>query len=60
MKLKLKYAGDRLFILVGQEGQSACVIQGVESRDGLCAMQVSSLVWGDQSRERLSAMQVYS
>ena len=34
------YLGERLFVLVGQEGQSACVIQGVESRDGLCAMQV--------------------
>jgi len=29
--------GDILYILVGQEGESACVINGVEIREGLCS-----------------------
>jgi len=43
-------SGDRLFVLVGQEGQSACVIQGVESRDGLCAMQVLEYKQGQRGK----------
>ena len=33
--------GDTLYILVGQEGESACVIDGVETREGLCSQMVS-------------------
>ena len=34
------HAGDTLFILVGLEGESACVIDGVETREGLCSQMV--------------------
>ena len=33
--------GEVLYILVGQEGESACVIEGVETREGLCSQMVS-------------------
>ena len=36
--------GDVLYILVGQEGESACVIEGVETREGLCSQMVSGIV----------------
>merc|ERR1719447_965655 len=31
------HKGEVLYILVGQEGESACVIEGVETREGLCS-----------------------
>lgn len=36
---KLYCLGDVLYVVVGQEGQSACVVQGVESKHGLCSFQ---------------------
>ena len=32
--------GDVLYVLVGQEGESACVHNGVETREGLCSQMV--------------------
>ena len=37
MHLIRLYKGEELYVLVGHEGQSACVMEGVESREGLCA-----------------------
>lgn len=39
----IRYAflsGDVLYVLVGQEGESACVHNGVETREGLCSQMV--------------------
>ena len=32
--------GEVLYVLVGQEGESACVHNGVETREGLCSQMV--------------------
>mgnify|MGYP006975932052 CR=1 FL=1 len=37
------YVDEALYILVGQEGQSACVVDGVVRKHGLCAVQVTEL-----------------
>ena len=64
-------AGDVLYILVGQEGESACVHNGVETREGLCSQMVNitfsfSSSWGslqgteqhhDRSRRWVEARQ---
>ena len=34
------FPGDILYVLVGQEGESACVHNGVETREGLCSQMV--------------------
>ena len=33
-------SGDVLYVLAGQEGESACVHNGVETREGLCSQMV--------------------
>ena len=39
-QLSFVVAGDILYVLVGQEGESACVHNGVETREGLCSQMV--------------------
>ena len=42
--IMIKTTGEVLYILVGQEGESACVIEGVETREGLCSQMVSGIM----------------
>ena len=44
LTIMIKTTGEVLYILVGQEGESACVIEGVETREGLCSQMVSGIM----------------
>ena len=45
----------QLYFLVGQEGESACVINGVETREGLCSQQGELTGEGEAGRDRREA-----
>ena len=42
------FLGDILYVLVGQEGESACVHNGVETREGLCSKMVNYLYYSNK------------
>merc|ERR1719336_2380443 len=48
--------GDIIYVLVGQEGESACVHNGVETREGLCS-QMGTEPHHERSRRWVEARQ---